>query len=73
MPLMDGTETLRQLKLNDTTKDIPVIVMSANEKITSGAHAGFDGAACFISKPFNPSALRGMVHNLIQERREVAA
>ena len=73
MPLMDGTETLRQLKLDDTTKDIPVIVMSANEKISSGAHDSFAGAACFISKPFNPSVLRNEVHNLIQEHREVAA
>ncbi len=73
MPLMDGNETLRELKSDDTTKDIPVIIMSANEKVFSGTHIGFAGAACFISKPFNPSTLRSQVHHFIQEQREVAA
>ena len=72
MPLMDGTETLRHLKSDDRTKDIPVIIMSANEKVASGAYDSFEGASCFISKPFSPAALRGEVHNLIQEQREVA-
>lgn len=73
MPLMDGTETLRRLKSDDSTKDIPVIIMSANEKIARGAYENFEGASCFITKPFSPAALRSEVHRLIQENLEVAA
>jgi anti-anti-sigma factor len=73
MPLMDGNETLRRLKSEDSTKDIPVIIMSANEKIASGVYDKFEGASCFVSKPFSPSALRGEVHRLIQENPELAA
>lgn len=73
MPLMDGTETLRRLKSDDSTKDIPVIIMSANEKIARGAYENFEGASCFITKPFSPAALRSEVHRLIQENMEVAA
>lgn len=73
MPLMDGTETLRQLKADDMTKDIPVIIMSASKKIAGGEYEGFQGAAGFVSKPFSPSDLRSQVFRLIQEHREVAA
>ena len=73
MPLMDGTETLRRLKSDETTRDIPVIIMSANKKIASGEYDSFEGAAGFISKPFSPATLRSEVHRLIQENREVAA
>ena len=72
MPLMDGTETLRQLKMDAATKDIPVIIMSANERIAKGAYEGFEGAAGFISKPFSPAKLRSEVHQIIQGL-EVAA
>jgi len=73
MPLMDGTEALRRLKSDDTTRHIPVIIMSANEKIAAGVYESFEGASCFVSKPFSPTSLRGEVHRLIQESLEVAA
>lgn len=72
MPLMDGTETLRHLKSDDATRDIPVIIMSANEKIARGAYENFEGASCFITKPFSPAALRSEVHRLIQANMEAA-
>ncbi|CAN5861625.1 hypothetical protein BH11VER1_BH11VER1_19730 [soil metagenome] len=34
MPVMDGEQTLRRLKMDEATKHIPVIVMSSNEGIT---------------------------------------
>jgi len=70
MPLMDGNETLRRLKSDATTKDIPVIVMSANEKIARGIYENFEGASCFVAKPFSPAALRSEVHRLIQTNLE---
>lgn len=73
MPLMDGNETLRRLKSENSTKDIPVIILSANEKIANGVYDTFEGASCFMSKPFSPSVLRGEVHRLIQEIPQLAA
>lgn len=73
MPLMDGMETLRRLKSDEATRNIPVIIMSSCEKIASGMYSEFEGAACFVSKPFNPSALRSEVNRVIQANKEVAA
>jgi anti-anti-sigma factor len=73
MPLMDGVETLRRLKSDDKTSHIPVIIVSANEKIAKGVYDKFEGASCFVSKPFSPAALRAEVHQLIQGTVEAAA
>lgn len=50
MPGMNGDEVTRQLKENPKTKNIPVIVISANKETDSiSKSAGADGS---ISKPF---------------------
>lgn len=67
MPVMDGAQTLRRLKSDAATKDIPVIVMSANEKIASGNSDLFVGASILVSKPFNPTAFRAEVQRLLQQ------
>ncbi len=35
MPIMDGFEVLTQLKANPSTRDIPVIVISASNNLQS--------------------------------------
>lgn len=52
MEEMDGWETLRQLKAQESTRDIPVIVVSARNEPNSRERALADGAVDFISKPF---------------------
>lgn len=73
MPIMDGIETLRRLKADEATKRIPVLIMSADNRIASGVHTRFEGASCFVVKPFSPTALRSEVHRLIEDSLEVAA
>ncbi len=51
MPEMDGYEVCRQIKDNDTTKDIPVIFLTAKEAIWD-QQLGFNlGAVDYITKP----------------------
>lgn len=73
MPVMDGIATLRRLKADDSTKHIPVIVMSANEKVGRDLSEQFDGASIFITKPFNPTALRQEVHRLLNDNLSLSA
>lgn len=73
LPLMDGTETLRRLKQDPRTADIPVLIMSANTRVANGVYDAFEGAACFVSKPFSPAVLRKEVHRLLEENLEPAA
>lgn len=73
LPLMDGTETLRRLKQDARTADIPVVIMSANTQVANGVYDAFEGAACFVSKPFSPAALRTEVHRLLEETLQPTA
>lgn len=47
----DGREICKQLKNNETTKNIPVIIMSASRGLENTALES--GANAFISKPFD--------------------
>lgn len=57
LPNMEGTEVLRRLKSHDSTKGIPVIMLTAKgEEIDKVI--GFElGAEDYITKPFSPREL----------------
>jgi len=57
MPIMDGFEVCKRLKVDDFTKDIPIIFLTAKTDIESISE-GFElGAVDYITKPFNPDEL----------------
>ena len=62
MPVMDGFEVARLLKLNDASKIIPIIFITAldreEKKVFKGYHLG---AVDYIFKPYEPKILRGKV------------
>lgn len=54
MPELDGWDLLRMLRSNPTTKDLPVVLLTAKVQerdVAKGWQMGADG---YISKPFNP-------------------
>ena len=61
MPGIDGLEVLRRLRM---FSDVPVIVLSAKERISEEVFAL--GANGFMSKPFNPDDLISKVKALLQ-------
>jgi PAS domain S-box-containing protein len=66
MPVMDGIETLEILKKDETTKDIPVLmitgVMTSSEDL---AFAMSVGASDFLKKPFDKLELSARVRNIL--------
>jgi len=57
MPKLDGYETCKRLKADDTTKAIPVILLSAKGRNVD-QKVGFEvGADDYITKPFSPRKL----------------
>jgi two-component system, OmpR family, alkaline phosphatase synthesis response regulator PhoP len=57
MPKLDGYETCKLLKGEDTTRDIPVILLSAKGRNVD-QKIGFEvGADDYITKPFSPRKL----------------
>jgi sigma-B regulation protein RsbU (phosphoserine phosphatase) len=55
MPEMDGYEVCRRLKSDDSTKDIPIIFVTAMEQ-ESDETKGFElGASDYLTKPISPA------------------
>ena len=68
MPDMDGWEVYQQMKADDKTKDIPVIVVTAKaqsiDKVLGLHIAKVDD---YISKPFSPQELLSSVDKVFGE------
>lgn len=61
MPGMDGYEVCRQLKVNDATRDIPVIFLTARTDIEDERTGFALGAVDYITKPVSPPILLARV------------
>jgi len=69
MPQMDGYQACREIKKEDTTKHIPVLmltVLDSNEERIKGLDMGADD---FIHKPFNPLELLARVRAFLRTKR----
>jgi len=70
MPDMDGWEVYQQMKADDTTKDIPVIVVTAKaqsiDKVLGLHIAKVDD---YIAKPFSPQELLTSVDSVLNRQK----
>ena len=57
MPDLDGWDCTRQLGMCPSTRDIPVIVLTAHATPEARALAMAAGCRSFLDKPFSPSSL----------------
>lgn len=57
MPGLDGLAAVRQLKQDEGTRHIPVIVLSSKGQALTQVEATLAGAALFLTKPFSPTQL----------------
>jgi two-component system sensor histidine kinase/response regulator len=70
MPGIDGFETCRQLKANESTQDIPVIFMTALSA-TADKVKGFEvGGVDYITKPFQYEEVMARVNAHLTIRRQ---
>lgn len=66
MPIMDGFETCRRLKANETTSSIPVIFMTALSDKASRVKGLSLGAVDYIAKPFEQDEVLARVRVHLQ-------
>jgi len=70
MPEMSGFEVCRRLKLNENTKDIPVIFLTAYNDRENIISAFEVGGVDYISKPFNQMELYARIRNHLSLRQK---
>ena len=65
MPRTDGWKVLEQLKGDERTRDIPVVVLTVKASPEDREMALGMGATRYVVKPFNPSELVQLVGELV--------
>ena len=71
MPEIDGMEVCKRIKKNASTKDIPIIFLSALNDTNTITNAFKYGAVDYITKPFNGLELIARVKTHIQIRKYI--
>jgi len=69
MPEMDGYQVLEQLKSNQATRHIPVIMISAVNDMDSVVRCIEKGAEDYLFKPFDPVLLKARLGACLQRKR----
>lgn len=65
MPTIHGVALCKYLKLQASTKSIPVIIISANQQLKNKAKDA--GAVCFLGKPFHTKELLKLVDSVFSD------
>ena len=73
MPEMDGYEVCKILKSQQSTKDIPIIFLTAKSQIDDETKGLSLGAVDYITKPISPPILKNRVKNhlLLQDSKHL--
>lgn len=71
MPEEDGFVLTANLKKNELTSHIPVVLLTARTEDEDKLHGVETGADAYITKPFSSQFLKATVDNLLETRRKL--
>jgi DNA-binding response OmpR family regulator len=69
MPGMDGWETLRLIRTDDSQVDLPVVMFSVKSEFRDKVIGMQEGAVDYITKPFEVDQLLFRVRRVLDSRR----
>ncbi|MBA4801313.1 MAG: response regulator [Euryhalocaulis sp.] len=67
MPVMDGFAVLQNLKADDQTRDLPVVMLTALRDEKNIVSALEDGAEDYLVKPFSPDELVSRINRTLKK------
>jgi diguanylate cyclase (GGDEF)-like protein len=70
MPDMDGLDVCRGLKANPATEGIPIIFITARDKVADEAEGFAVGAVDYIAKPFSAEIVRARIRTHLTLKRQ---
>jgi PAS domain S-box-containing protein len=73
MPDLNGYETLKILKRDARSHDLPVIMLSALDEIDSVVSCLEEGAEDYLAKPFEPALLYARIGSCLKRKRSEEA
>ncbi|HOY07474.1 MAG TPA: response regulator [Saprospiraceae bacterium] len=73
MPRKDGYAVCDELKSNELTSHIPIILLTAKSTVDARIKGWQTGADDYLSKPFNSEELLARMENLVENRRRLRA
>jgi two-component system alkaline phosphatase synthesis response regulator PhoP/two-component system response regulator VicR len=65
MPVMDGLEVVSRLKRDESTANLPVVLLSAKAQDADIRHGKGAGADEYMTKPFDPLELLSAVERIL--------
>jgi CheY-like chemotaxis protein len=68
MPYIQGTELVKYMQSDERLKDIPVIMMTAEQNPRFSSESFQAGAVAFLPKPFTTSQLKLMLEMFINRK-----
>ena len=66
MPGLDGWRVAEQMQQDDRTREIPIIFLTARAEFRDRARGLDIGGVDYVTKPFNPLDLAGLVEALLE-------
>ena len=69
MPRRDGYDVLTSIKANPTTRDVPVVLLSAKASDADVWQGWRSGADYYVTKPFNLDELLRFIHQAVDRPR----
>ncbi|MFN6945474.1 MAG: ATP-binding protein [Cytophagaceae bacterium] len=71
MPKMNGIELVKNVKADEKTFHIPIIVLSAKDQLASKVSLYDEGVENYLTKPFDIQELRAIIDNVLEKRRKL--
>ena len=65
MPYFDGSSLIKNLKLSGFYRNTPVIILSGADDLAQKVESMSFNVECYLQKPFNPTALKTSISELL--------